>query len=153
MWGVTVARIYHHCERRSIVLIRLALGAAEAGIYPGVSYFIAKWYRKNERGKRFGLMLLMSPIFTVFGAFLAYGLVDIEVGVLSGWRVLLLIEGAPAIIIGVIIYFVIADTPEDASWLTEEESRSALRRMAAAPADHFDKMALVRDDSCPLIFP
>jgi hypothetical protein len=89
-------------------------------------------------------MLLMSPLFTIFGGVLAFGLVDDDSGLIAGWKILLLVEGLPAIVVGVVLFFILAYEPKDATWLTDAEKHVATRRMVAGGGHGFDRKALYR---------
>lgn len=102
--------------------VRFLLGIFEAGMMPGVAYYLSRWYRRSELTFRMGLYLVTGPVAGAFGALLAGAILNLDnFGAAKGWRMIFAIEGVVTIALGVIGFFTLTDRPETASWLSAEE--------------------------------
>lgn len=102
----------------------------EAGLFPGLVYFLTFWYRNSERSLRVALILASATLAGAFGGAIAYGVGHMnQVHGLSAWRWLFIIEGAPSCASAVLVWFLLPDYPESASWLTPEEKELAAYRL------------------------
>ena len=111
-------------------LVRLALGSAEAGFFPGVLYFLSTWFPADQRGRAISRFYIGYPLATlVMGA--ASGAILRLDGLfrLRGWQWLFLVEGAPAVLVGLAILFFLTDSPQSAQWLTAEERQALVDRL------------------------
>jgi len=104
-----------------LYLCRFLLGAAEAGFVPGVLVFLTHWFRYSDRAKAVAMFLASVPVASVVGAPLAGVLMRVHWFGYSGWRWLLVLEGVPAVIAGIITTFYLTDWPREARWLPEDE--------------------------------
>lgn len=122
-WGIVAVLFTWVQNYTQLATLRFLLGVAEAGFFPGAVLFLSLWVPVRYRTKILALFYLAQPLTTVVGAPLAGWLIqqhDVFFG-LEGWRFMFLGVGAPAIIVGVIAWFYLADSPRDAKWLTKEE--------------------------------
>lgn len=101
--------------------IRFLLGAAEAGFFPGVIVYFSHWFRYQDRAKAVALFMAAVPLANMIGSPLSGVIMKLNWFGLAGWRWLFIIEGAPAIIFGVITIFYLTDWPHQAKWLAEDE--------------------------------
>jgi MFS family permease len=133
-WGLISAATVFTIGAYSFYGLRFLLGAAEAGYFPGVAYYITLWFPKEYRARIFAWFLLGIPASAVIGAPISTSLLDLHgfLG-LSGWQWLFLVEAAPAVVLGVIMFFTTADGPQKAAWLTPEEKDYVAKRLAAEP--------------------
>lgn len=100
---------------------RFLLGLAEAGFFPGVIVYFTHWFPKRDRARALSAMLIGVPISLALGAY-ASGLLMRESWFgLSGWQLVFVVEGFPAVLLGVAMPFLLTDRPRDAKWLTPEE--------------------------------
>ena len=115
----------------SFYVLRLVLGAAEAGFYPGVIIYLSAWFPSAERAKVFGWFTVANPVAAVLGAPLSGAILSAPewLGVRS-WQVLFLIEGLPAVVLGWVVWRFLDDRPEDARWLSADERALVARRVA-----------------------
>ncbi|WP_174247419.1 MFS transporter [Acidisphaera sp. L21] len=116
---------------RSFYAVRLLLGMAEAGLFPGVIFFMTKWFPKRHRAKAMALFMLAIPLSSFLGApisGLILGLNGIQG--LRGWQWLYLLEGAPSVILGLLCFALLSDTPKTARWLPEDERDWLLHELA-----------------------
>lgn len=129
-WGlVTMATALIQGEK-SFYLMRLLLGAAEAGYFPGVIFFIALWFPPHLRTKPIALLVLALPIGTVIGAPLGGWLLQWG-GPLEGWQWLFVVVGAITVVYGAVMYAMLPADPTQARWLTASE-RDVVHRNASA---------------------
>ncbi|MGH9594211.1 MAG: MFS transporter [Bryobacteraceae bacterium] len=120
-WGfVSAATGLIHTEQQ-FYWIRFLLGVAEAGFVPGILVYLSHWYRPEDRGKAVAMFFAAIPAAQVVGGPLAAVLLPIHWGGVSGWRWLLLLEGVPALVLGVMTLFYLTERPRDAKWLRPEE--------------------------------
>ncbi|KAJ9256135.1 hypothetical protein DTO207G8_2705 [Paecilomyces variotii] len=110
--------------------IRFLLGVVEAGLFPGLVYYLTFWYRTSERSIRVALILASATLAGAFSGAIAYGVGHINGAKgLSAWRWLFIIEGAPSCASAFLIWFFLPDYPETARWLTAEERELAMIRL------------------------
>jgi sugar phosphate permease len=120
---------------------RFLLGAAEAGFFPGVIVYLSHWFIYRDRAKAAGLFMSAIPIAYIFGGPLAGSILGIRWLGIPGWRWLFLLEGAPAILLGIATLFVLPDRPNEARWLRTDErdwlgANLAKERRAKADLEH-----------------
>ena len=127
--------------------LRFLLGIAEAGFFPGAILFLSLWVPARYRSKILALFYLAQPLTTVIGAPLAGWLIG-QHGIfgLAGWRFMFLCVSIPAILIGIIAWFYLADSPRKAKWLTARraevaEPRDRGRSQGTAKAGHAEHAA------------
>lgn len=109
---------------------RFLLGAAEAGFFPGVIVYLSHWFVAEDRGKAVARFMSAIPIGFIVGAPLAGVILRLDWFGLSGWRWLFLLEGLPAIVLGIVTFFVLPDWPADARWLPRQERDWITNRLA-----------------------
>lgn len=108
-------------------LVRFLLGAAEASFYPVVyASVIPRWFTPEERPKAIALMLTSLQIAAIVGSPFAGWMLGMQLFDLQGWQILFIIESIPAVIFGIAILFLLADWPDQVSWLTMEEKTSLM---------------------------
>lgn len=133
MWGaVSVAMMFVQGEK-SFFAMRFLLGVMEAGFYPGVILYLSYWFPARLRAQICALFFLGIPISVVFGGPISGWVMQSLNGALGlkGWQWLFLLEGAPAILLGVISYFYLVDGPAKAKWLTAPETSLVTDALAA----------------------
>ena len=102
-------------------LARFLLGLAEAGFFPGVIVYFTHWFPRRERATAMAWMFLAVPGSMALGAPVSALLLGETWFGLDGWQLVFLVEGAPAVLLGIAIPFLLPDRPRDANWLTAEE--------------------------------
>lgn len=102
----------------------------EAGLLPGIAYYMSRWYRRSELAFRLSLYIVMAPLAGAFGGLLASGILKLDhFGSLRSWRMIFAIEGVITVGIGLVAFFTLTDRPETARWLTQEEKDLAIARV------------------------
>jgi D-galactonate transporter len=122
-WGLITAAMMAVRGPWSFYLLRIMLGIAEAGFFPGIILYLTYWFPARERVKAVALFMTGSPITGMVGGPLSGGILQFldQVGGLRGWQWLFLLEGVPAVILGVITLYYLTDRPEQAKWLPDGE--------------------------------
>jgi len=121
-WGIVATASAFVQSPMQLYILRFLLGVAEAGFFPGIIIYLTYWFRAKEQATTVALFTAAIPVSYLIGAPLSTWIMDHISGFgLSGWRWMLLLEGGPAIIAGILNYFIMTDRPERAKWLTAEE--------------------------------
>ena len=122
-WGLIGCGMALVTGPRGFYLLRFLLGAAEAGLFPGVILYLTYWLPKRHRARSLGLFALGIPLSSVIGAPLSGAILQSLNGVLGikGWQWLYLLEATPAVLLGSAVFVFLADNPGEARWLTAAE--------------------------------
>ena len=123
LWGLLSTATMFVSSPIEFYIVRFLLGAAEAGFFPGVIFYLTLWYPAQRRGKVIALFGTAVAVSTVIGAPIS-GLIMENMGgymKLKGWQWLFLIEGLPSVAIGLFALYYLDDTIKQATWLTDKE--------------------------------
>jgi MFS family permease len=121
-WGIVAALFAWVSSIQGLYWLRFLLGVAEAGFFPGAILFLSQWVPGKHRSAVLALFYVFQPLTTVIGApvasllLMAHGAFDI-----AGWRIMFLGVAIPAVLIGIVALFYLADSPAHAKWLTKDE--------------------------------
>jgi len=121
-WGILATLTGFVRSVHQLYWLRFLLGLAEAGYFPGIVLYLTYWFRQRERARALALFMTALPVTSIVGAPVSGLILDHAywLGV-SSWRWLLILEGLPAVLFGVLTYFVLPNRPADAKFLTSEE--------------------------------
>ncbi|SMF89901.1 D-galactonate transporter [Azospirillum oryzae] len=123
-WGLLSCAMSFVSGPTSFYVMRFALGVAEAGFFPGVAFFLSTWFPAQYRARILSWFLVAIPFSSVIGGPLGGTLLGLDGYLdLAGWQWLFIVEGLPAVIIGLVLLKLLADCPQDAAWLTPDEKR------------------------------
>ncbi|KAH7144520.1 major facilitator superfamily domain-containing protein [Dactylonectria estremocensis] len=128
LWGTAAMCSGAAQKLEHIITTRALLGIFEAAFGAGAPYFLSMFYRREELGFRVSLLLGMAPLANCFASALAYGITHIS-GSLEPWRYLFIIEGAPTVLFAGVVWFLLADSPGSAKYLSEEDATFAVERL------------------------
>ncbi|KAF2821798.1 MFS general substrate transporter [Ophiobolus disseminans] len=129
-WGIVMTLMGIVQGYHGLLIARIFLGVAEAGLFPGVAYYITMWYARHEAQFRQALFFSAASVAGAFSGLLAFGIAHMDgVGGLEGWRWIFILEGILTVIVAVVAYFTLYDFPETASFLTEEERAFVVYRL------------------------
>ena len=118
-------------NEHSFYLLRVLLGVAEAGFFPGIIFYLTLWFPAQYRGRIVGYFMAAIPLSTVIGAPISGVLLYLHGGLgLAGWQWLFVIEAVPAIILAGVVFFYLTDRPADAAWLEPDERSWLAERLA-----------------------
>lgn len=120
-WGILAMLTGFIHTRNQFYLVRLLLGAAEAGFFPGIIVYLSHWFRYQDRAKAVAFLMAAISVSNIIGSPLSGLLLRFNWFGLAGWRWMFVIEGVPAIIFGVVTLFYLTDWPHQAKWLPEDE--------------------------------
>jgi MFS transporter, ACS family, tartrate transporter len=139
-WGIlsgamafipAIARATGLGNEYSFYLLRVLLGVAEAGFFPGIIFYLTLWFPTEYRARIVGYFMAAIPLSTVIGAPISGALLYLHGGLgLAGWQWLFIIESVPAIILSGVVFFYLTDRPADASWLAPDERAWLAERLA-----------------------
>jgi ACS family tartrate transporter-like MFS transporter len=134
-WGVFSTAMMFVNSATTFYVLRFLLGAAEAGFFPGIIFYLTHWFPARERGRAVGLFMTATALAGVIGAPISSALLQLHGSWgMQGWQWLFLIEGLPAIVLAPIVLMWMTERPADAKWLTAEERDWLGREMAAEHA-------------------
>src|SRR5215470_5724062 len=122
-WGAMTSLTAMVQTPGELYLARFLLGAAEAGFFPGVIVYLSHWFVREDRAKSTSYFMAAIPISFVIGSPIGGFLLGVHYFGLAGWRWLFALEGAPAILCGVLAYFYLTDQPREANWLRREQKQ------------------------------
>ncbi|KAL8730748.1 MAG: hypothetical protein Q9181_004554 [Wetmoreana brouardii] len=121
-WGIIATLTGVTQSYGGLIACRLLLGLVEGGLFPGAAVYLTFFYTKRELALRIGYLFVSAAIAGALGGLLGYGIGFMDgVGGQRGWRWILIIEGLPSFILGIATWFLLADNPETAFYLTSEE--------------------------------
>lgn len=121
-WGIAASAMIFVRGTTSFYSLRFLLGLAEAGFFPGIVWYLGRWFPERDRARAMSWFMIGIPLAGVVGGPLGGALLAMNGTFgLSGWRWLFLIEGLPPILLGLMALRWLTDTPEKAEWLTEEQ--------------------------------
>ncbi|MGW1680030.1 MFS transporter [Saccharopolyspora sp. NPDC002376] len=136
LWGLTSASMMFVSDATSFYVLRFLLGVFEAGFAPGIIFYLTFWFPPARMAAAMGLLMLPGPIGSMLGGPISSWLIANFEGVagLHGWQWMFLAEGLPCVVLGFIVWKTLADTPEQAKWLSAAE-KDQLRRDIAVDQD------------------
>jgi D-galactonate transporter len=150
LWGAASAATMFVSTPREFYTLRFLLGACEAGMFPGILFYLTFWFPSARRAKATGLFLFSLPIAGVLGGPISGWILGHMDGIngWQGWQWLFLLEGLPSIVVGVIWYIFTSNDPASAKWLSREEKSivaAALRRDGNLAGQHKNTLDAFRD--------
>jgi MFS family permease len=140
-WGIVAAGMSLVQSAHQLYGMRLLLGAAEAGFTPGIIYYLSQWYPRSDRAKAMSFFYIGAALASVIGLPLSGAFLHLDgyFGV-SGWRWLFLLEGIPAVVLGIVVLRYLPDSPQSTHWLEPDQkawlSRTMAAEQASSPVSH-----------------
>jgi sugar phosphate permease len=130
-WGIVGCLMAMVSGPVSFYILRFLLGAAEAGFFPGVVFFLSRWFPSSHRARVIAAFMIAIPVSNMLGSPLSAALLGFD-GVfgLKGWQWLFLVESIPAILLGLFALRVLCDEPVRAAWLTTAEREWLSNRLS-----------------------
>ena len=139
LWGIASTCTMFATGPTSLYVLRMIVGITEAGFLPGILVYLTYWFPAFYRARANALFMIAMPVTMAIGSLVSGYILALD-GVmnLKGWQWLFLLEGIPSVLLGVVVWFYLDDTPAKAKWLTDEEKASLQAMMEA------DKLQLVQ---------
>ncbi|HNX78279.1 MAG TPA: MFS transporter, partial [Prolixibacteraceae bacterium] len=132
IWGFVAAAMMFIHSTTMFYVMRFVLGVAEAGFYPGMILYLTYWYPARERAKVIALFATGAVIAGIIGSPVSGAILGMHGAAgLAGWQWLFLLEGIPAVLLGLVVLFVLPNGPAKARWLSPEEKEVVKRRLDA----------------------
>ncbi|KAK3053257.1 hypothetical protein LTR09_005883 [Extremus antarcticus] len=130
LWGITMTCMGLVHNFSGLAAARFFLGVAEAGLFPGVNYYLSTWYKRDELGIRAAIFFSAAALAGSFGGLLAAGIARMDgVGGKFGWCWIFILEGLATIIIGIVSYWMVHDFPDEAKFLSDSDRQRVIRRL------------------------
>jgi MFS transporter, ACS family, tartrate transporter len=131
-WGLVAIGMAFVKGATSFYIMRTLLGAAEAGFFPGIIFYLTEWFPGSHRGRATGFFMACMPLSTAIGSPISTALLYLDgVAGLRGWQWLFIAEGIPSVALGIVTWFYLTARPAEAAWLSPEERNWLSARVAA----------------------
>lgn len=131
-WGLLSAATAFIWDDTSFYVVRVLLGVAEAGFFPGIIYYLTLWFPSEHRAWIIGWFMFAIPVSVVVGAPVSGLILGLNgVAGLLGWQWLFILEAAPALVMACVVWRYLTDRPSDAHWLEPAERKWLTERLAA----------------------
>lgn len=156
-WGAVSILMAFIQNETQFYIVRILLGAAEAGFFPGVLYYFTQWLPSRERGKAIALFLIGSALSSIVSGPFSGVLLQIHGLHLKGWQWLFLIEGAGSTLLGCFVWVWLVSKPNEAKWLSANEQKALVDSVAHEQSErelgqptHVSALRLLRDPQIAL---
>jgi ACS family tartrate transporter-like MFS transporter len=134
-WGLVSAGMMFVRSATTFYLLRFALGAAEAGFFPGIIYCLTRWFPSRDRARAIAGFMTAVVIAGIIGGPLSGALLSLDgVSGLAGWQWLFVVEGLPAVLLGFVVLRALPEQPSEARWLTPAEQFALTTQLAEEAA-------------------
>jgi len=134
-WGLISAAMMFIRTPLHFYIMRLLLGAAEAGFWPTCIYYLSSWYPAAHRGRAVSRFYCFYGVASIVGGTLSGWLLGLDgIAGLRGWQWMFLLEGLPTVLLGIAMFWLLPDAPETARWLTDDERDWIVNELAAENA-------------------
>jgi ACS family tartrate transporter-like MFS transporter len=152
-WGLLSASNAFVYSPTSFYLLRFLVGMAEAGLTPGMLYYLTLWFPSEYRTRFTAIYICALPLSGTIGAPLSALILEMDgIGGLHGWQWMFLLEGVPATTLALAVLKLLPDGPADAKWLNEAEKHAIAARLDAEPAQKKDLWTALRDPRVLALF-
>ncbi|KAF4952159.1 hypothetical protein FGADI_6955 [Fusarium gaditjirri] len=141
LWGASMLGMGFVKTWDGLMAARWFLGVTEAGLFPGINYYLSCWYKRSEFGARAAWFFSAAALAGSFGGLLAAAIQKMDgVSGIAGWAWIFILEGLMTIAVGIISFWMVHDFPTDAKFITEEERARVIYRLTA------DKQSSAQDE-------
>ncbi len=132
VWGIVMVTMGLVHNRQGLYTARFFLGLAEAGLFPGINYYLSCWYKRSEFGIRAAIFFSAAAVSGSFGGLLAAAIGQMSgVGGKHGWSWIFILEGLATVLVGIASFWMVYDFPDEATFLSADDRRRVLRRLKA----------------------
>ncbi|CAF1300901.1 unnamed protein product [Adineta steineri] len=130
VWGTIAVCMAAISNFTGLLICRFLLGVFEAGLFPGIIYFMSLWYPRKMQAIRLGFFWSFSALAGAFGGLIAYGIGQIKLSKIAHWQLIFIIEGFPTILMAICCWFFLPDSHEQARFLTVEQRQLGIELLA-----------------------
>ncbi len=124
LWGIASTATMFATGPTSLYVLRILVGITEAGFLPGILLYLTFWFPAYFRARANALFMVAMPVTTALGSIVSGYILSLDgVMALKGWQWLFLLEGFPSVLLGVMVWFWLDDSPDKAKWLTKEDKK------------------------------
>lgn len=147
LWGITSSCMFLVNTEINFYILRFFLGVFEAGFAPGMIYYLTLWYGRDRLARVMAITMLAGPIGSIIGAPLSTWIMTEFAGIggLKGWQWMFLIEGFPAVILGILALKLLVDAPSQAKWLSDDEKKIHAKLVISSDNAHSSFRAALKD--------
>ncbi|ELX07485.1 MFS transporter [Acinetobacter baumannii] len=147
LWGITSSCMFLVNNEINFYILRFFLGVFEAGFAPGMIYYLTLWYGRDRLARVMAITMLAGPIGSIIGAPLSTWIMTEFAGIggLKGWQWMFLIEGFPAVILGILALKLLVDAPSQAKWLSDDEKKIHAKLVISSDNAHSSFRAALKD--------
>ncbi|KAL8719729.1 MAG: hypothetical protein Q9225_003299 [Loekoesia sp. 1 TL-2023] len=132
LWGICMTTMGLTHNFQGIMAARFFLGLTEAGLFPGISYYLSCWYRRDEFGIRAAIFFSAAAVSGSFGGLLAAAIENMDgIGGKKGWSWIFILEGLATVLIGIVSFWMVFDFPDEATFLSDADRQRVIRRLKA----------------------
>lgn len=132
LWGVTMVTMGLTHNFQGMMAARFFLGTCEAGLFPGINYYLSCWYRREELGIRAAIFFSAAAVSGSFGGLLAAAIGKMGgIGNKQGWAWIFILEGLATVLVGLLSFFLVFDFPDEATFLSGVDRERVIRRLKA----------------------
>ncbi|CAJ2501277.1 Uu.00g041300.m01.CDS01 [Anthostomella pinea] len=130
LWGCSMTGMGFTYNYSGLLAARWFLGLAEAGLFPGINYYLSCWYKRSELGVRAAIFFSAAALAGSFGGLLAAAIEQMDgIGGLRGWQWIFVLEGLLTVVFGFASFWMVHDFPDDARFLTDDDRARVVRRL------------------------
>ena len=141
-WGLISACMMFVRDAPTFYALRFLLGAAEAGFFPGIIYYLTHWVPARQRARTIATFMTATVTAGIVGGPISGALLTLDgTAGLAGWQWMFLLEGIPAALLGVAVFFVLKETPSEATWLSAGERDALVSALDAEASTALDGRA------------
>ncbi|MQH33261.1 MFS transporter, partial [Escherichia coli] len=124
LWGIASTATMFATGPTSLYVLRILVGITEAGFLPGILLYLTFWFPAYFRARANALFMVAMPVTTALGSIVSGYILSLDgVMALKGWQWLFLLEGFPSVLLGIMVWFWLDDSPDKAKWLTKEDKK------------------------------
>ncbi|OUY07666.1 MFS transporter [Acinetobacter populi] len=147
LWGITSSCMFLVNNEINFYILRFFLGVFEAGFAPGMIYYLTLWYGRDRLARVMAITMLAGPIGSIIGAPLSTWIMTEFAGIggLKSWQWMFLIEGFPAVILGILALKLLVDAPSQAKWLSDDEKKIHAKLVISSDNAHSSFRAALKD--------
>ena len=132
LWGITMVTMGLTHNFQGMMAARFFLGMAEAGLFPGINYYLSCWYKRDEFGIRAAIFFSAAAVSGSFGGLLAAAIGKMDgIGGKKGWAWIFILEGLVTVLVGIASFWMVYDFPDEAHFLSDADRQRVIRRLKA----------------------